>query len=464
MTDPHHHDETNIHDEGALVETPEPPRDETPGAPEGLAPQDAASGDMEREGRERIQEQEPTQTAPAEHEEETPAEPHGGPVPVQQLAERVDALERRAEETEEKTRFLGRIHSLLKRVEESGDPEAPALAARLRRLEMLCQEQLEENFRSKEALTVRAEELSGSTDWKTTADAIKALQAEWKTIGPMPQEKSQELWQRFRKAGNTFFERRQEHLREVSQEQEENLRRKEELVVRAEALADSTDWKPTAEAFKALQAEWKTIGPAPRDKADDVWRRFRKAADTFFDRRQEHSGKLRQGQEENLRRKEELCVRAEELSQSTQWKATVQAIKELQAEWRAIGPVPNAQADAIWRRFRAAIDLFFERQAAYFAQRNQDQDRRQEDRKDQMLDALERKREQADRLKESILRDEENLRRWQGTLANLQPGASAEEMRVSLEGKISDVESKLAPKRTRLDELEASIREIASRL
>src|SRR6185436_3364922 len=261
-----------------------------------------------------------------------------------------------------------------------------------------------------------------------------------------------------------FFERRQEHLAKLREEQEENLRKKEALCVRAEELAASTQWKVTAEALQALQAEWKATGPVPREHGDTIWKRFRKSLDEFFGRRQEHYARLRKEQEENLRKKEALCVRAEELSQSNQWKATSEAIKALQAEWKSVGPVPQKKADAIWRRFRGSIDVFFDRQSAYFEQRNQQRDQRDAERRDQMLDALERKREQTHRLRDSMARDEENVRRWQVTLGNLHPGPNTDETRVSLEAKIVDVESRLSEKRARLDELEKSIHEIAAKL
>ena len=388
------------------------------------------------------------------------------PVPAQQLAGRVEALERQVEEAADRARLLSRVQALRKRVDEApgetpGDAEEKqALAARLERLDGLVQEHLAENLRRKEALALQAAELCLSIEWRSASDAIKALQSEWKTIGPVPQERSQELWQSFRKAGNVFFERLQEHRKEQLQGQDENLRRKEELCVKAEDLSASTDWKGAAEAIKALQAEWRAVGPVPREHAEPIWKRFRKAADVFFERRKEHSDGLRKDQEENLRRKEVLVAKAVEFSQSTQWKATVQAIKELQAEWRTIGPAPGNKAEGVWRRFRAAIDLFFERQAAYFAGRNQDVEKRQ----DQMLDALERKREQANRVRESIERDQENIKRWQGSIAEIQPGDGSEETRTGLEAKISDVEGKIPAKRQRLDELEATIQEIAAKL
>jgi hypothetical protein len=504
MTDPHTREADIPKNEGAPTpETPEAPdftpHDDLPAAASDGAPLPKS----EPEHAESAEPADPTDpsdptdlTDPTSSADSTAAEATGAteaegqeaapsaPATPPRFSTRVEALEQQVEAAQDRARLIARVQALRKRIEdappvteepvtedgaaEGAEPPEPplppedrgVLIERLQRLEALCQEQLDENYRRKEALAVQAEELSPSTEWKSTSEAIKALQAEWKTIGPVPQERSQELWQRFRKAGNAFFERLQEHRKETSQGSEENLHLKEALCVRAEELSQSTDWKGTAEAIKALQAEWKAVGPAPREQADAVWKRFRKAADVFFARRKEHSDTLRKEQEENLRRKEALVARAEELSQSTQWKATVQMIKEVQAEWRTIGPAPSNKAESVWRRFRAAIDLFFERQAAYFSQRNQDVGKRQ----DQMLDALERKREQANRVREQIERDEENLQRWKTNIADIHPGERSEELRAGLEAKITDVEAKLPGKRQRLDELEATIREIAAKL
>ena len=416
---------------------------------------------------------EPAQALPAEpanadeigHEEPVPEgaapaeehEPGTAAIDAGQLTVRIDNLERQMAEAQDKTRYLRRIQSLREQLALLPPEESAGLAPRLDTVEAACHEQLEENLRRKDLLVARAEELSTSEDWKAAADEIKGLQAQWKTIGAVPQERSQELWQRFRKAGNTFFERRQQHLQGMGQQQEENLEKKEALCARAEELSQSTQWRSTADAFKALQAEWKAVGPVPREHSETLWQRFRQAADAFFGRRSEHYSKLRKDQTENLRKKDALCVRAEELSQSTQWKATSEAIKVLQAEWKAIGPVPQNKADAIWKRFRGAIDVFFERQKAWFDQRNQDRESRQTEWRDQLHETLDRKRDQIERLRESMGRDEENVQRWQATLADLRPGPRAEEIRAGLVVKITDVESRLASKRERLRELESSI-------
>ena len=126
--------------------------------------------------------------------------------------------------------------------------------------------------------------LADSTRWIQTAEAIKQLQAEWKTIGAVSRGHEKAIWERFRGACDRFFTRRQEDLKRRKEEWSTNLARKEALCEKAEALAESTDWDNAAAQLKQLQAEWKTIGPVRKTKSEVVWQRFRTACDRFFDR------------------------------------------------------------------------------------------------------------------------------------------------------------------------------------
>lgn len=321
-----------------------------------------------------------------------------------------------------------------------------------------------ENLQRKEELCARAEELCGSTEWKSTGDALKALQAEWKAVGPVPKEHNEAVWERFRKANDAFFERRQAHYSQADTDLQENLRRKEELVARAGELAESTDWRATAEVFKTLQAEWKAIGPVPKEQNEGIWERFRGAADRFFTRRKAHYDQLEKDQKENLRKKIALCEQAEALSASEEFKATSEALKALQAEWKAVGPVPRAKAEALWDRFRKANDVFFERRAAFFEQRDQDRSRNKGEWQERLREALDRKKDQADRLRESIRYDEDTAERWRTRLAEVRPGAREQEIRQDIETRLADMEAKLGTKRGRLQELEEDIRSIEAKV
>jgi hypothetical protein len=142
----------------------------------------------------------------------------------------------------------------------------------------------QEALKKKEALCERAEALAESTDWVRTAEAMKTLQAEWKAVGPVTRGREKAVWERFRKACDTFFTRRQADMKQRKQDWGENLKRKEALIAEAEQLAQSTNWDQAAARLKALQVEWKSIGPVKKSKSDQVWERFRAACDLFFER------------------------------------------------------------------------------------------------------------------------------------------------------------------------------------
>lgn len=295
------------------------------------------------------------------------------------------------------------------------------------------------NREKKEALSVRAEELSESTDWRSTADAMRNLMAEWKTVGSAGREADDALWSRFRAAQQIFFDRRSTTF-------DQNKARKEDLCVQAEALSESTDWKATADSMKALQTAWKDVGPVgSRDQEDKLWNRFRAATQAFFDRRGSTFADRDREEGDNLRRKEELCVEAEALAVAADPVAATEEAKALQAEWKTIGPVRRDRGDQLWARFRSACDRVFENSINERA-------RRQVQWSTKMREALERKEEQLARLEEAILHDEATVQRWQASIA-MRPDAS-------ISAKIADTNSRLAEKRSRAAELKSSVDDI----
>jgi hypothetical protein len=141
-----------------------------------------------------------------------------------------------------------------------------------------------ENLKAKLELCTKAEALSTSTEWLKAAEELKALQARWKEVGPVPHRKSEAVWKRFRGACDAFFTRRDQDLRQRKDQWSTNLAAKEALCQKAAALAESAEWEATAAEIRKLQAEWKTIGPVQRKKSEEIWQRFRGACDHFFER------------------------------------------------------------------------------------------------------------------------------------------------------------------------------------
>ena len=165
--------------------------------------------------------------------------------------------------------------------------------------------------RKKTALCDKAEALAGSTSWIQTAEEIKRMQAEWKTIGPVSRGREKAVWDRFRAACDRFFTRRQEDLVARKGMWAENLAKKEALSVRAEALVESTDWEQTSAELRRLQAEWKTIGPVKKSRSEAIWRRFREACDRFFTR---YAHRHDIARAERVAAREAICAELEALA------------------------------------------------------------------------------------------------------------------------------------------------------
>jgi uncharacterized protein (UPF0305 family) len=238
---------------------------------------------------------------------------------------------------------------------------------------------MKKNLDAKIELCEKAEEL---LDEKSITKAFKALQKlheDWKEIGPVPQEKKDEIWERFKAATDKINQIRREHYSKIEEEQGANLEAKKTLCEKAEELIaeDYTSvnaWQKKSTELSEIFGVWKTVGPASKKDNEEIWQRFRGAMDTFFAKKKVFFATLKDRQTENLERKTQLCIEAEALMDSTEWKNTTEQMKKLQEEWKTIGPVPKRHADKIWKRFRAACDNFFTRKNEHFSGRRTEEE------------------------------------------------------------------------------------------
>ncbi|MFN2426644.1 MAG: DUF349 domain-containing protein [Candidatus Binatia bacterium] len=222
----------------------------------------------------------------------------------------------------------------------------------------------EEIIASAEALvaSLKAEaEAGAASDLAAAAQALREFQAQWQKVPDAPEQSAQRLWGRFRAASDFIRAACEVHFAQLRQERRANLSAKVELLAQAEALADSTVWSIAAARLRELQKAWEDTGPVPGDSARHLAQRFRAACNSFFTRRREDLSSRKAEWDANLAGKEALCERAEQLAESTDWDAAADSMKHLQVEWKAIGPVQHAKSEVVWRRFRAAADMFFER-------------------------------------------------------------------------------------------------------
>jgi len=231
---------------------------------------------------------------------------------------------------------------------------------------------LKKNLERKMELCEKAEELLMESSIMKSFKQLQRYHEQWKETGPVPEDKKDEIWERFKTATDKINQRRRDHYKKLQDEQETNLMAKTALCEKAESLlAEEVDsiklWQEKTTQFTDLFKVWKTIGPAPKKANDEVWDRFKAALDGFFAEKKDYFGKLKDQQVNNYNLKLDLCVQAEALKDSTEWRDTSRDLINMQREWKEIGPVPRKNADKIWKRFRAACDEFFQKKNEYFS-------------------------------------------------------------------------------------------------
>lgn len=218
--------------------------------------------------------------------------------------------------------------------------------------------QLWANLTLKQELAKKVERLGEIADLGQVLDSIKAAQITWKEIGPVPPRLSRKLWERFHAACNQHYERCTPFLDEQKAVRSAALTRKDELCAQAEELIESEAWQKTAEAVKAMQNEWKSLPIGPRHRENQLFLRFRKACNQFFERRQAHYATGDESRKKNLQEKEALCEQVEKIAAAPQWNDAGR-LRNLQGRWKKIGQAPREQNDAVWERFRSACDRYF---------------------------------------------------------------------------------------------------------
>jgi Domain of Unknown Function (DUF349) len=206
----------------------------------------------------------------------------------------------------------------------------------------------------KEALAEEAERIGAeSTQWKAGGDRLRTIVDEWKTIRGVDRKTDEALWRRFSKARDAFARRRGAHFAELDRQRAGARNRKEELVIEAEKLADSTDWAATSSRFRSLMAEWKSTGRAPKEADDALWQRFRAAQERFFSRRSATFSARDSQLEQKMMRKEELVVAAERIDPAGDVEAARSQLRGIQQSWESVGKVPRERVRELEGRLRA---------------------------------------------------------------------------------------------------------------
>lgn len=234
------------------------------------------------------------------------------------------------------------------------------------------------NLEAKTKLCEEAEALDKVPDVVSAFHQLQELHAQYREIGPVAKDLREQIWARFKAASTVINRKHQQHFEELRAKEEENLAKKTELCEKVEALAKEEnkgigDWEKHSKAIIALQQEWKTIGFAPQKMNVKIFERFRAACDDFFSRKSEFFKQLKQQFAVNAEKKRELIKKAQELTDSTDWKTTGDKFVALQKEWKTVGAVPKKLGDQLWNEFLTACNHFFDaRNAAHASTRTEE--------------------------------------------------------------------------------------------
>jgi hypothetical protein len=276
---------------------------------------------------------------------------------------------------------------------------------------------LAKNLEKKMKLCEQTEELLLETSPQKAFKSLQEYHTKWKEIGAVPQNKRDELWERFKAATEKIHDIRHQYYEQFKEREEEFYKKKLVLCDRIEEdlkqeMKSFKDWNKQTENIKVIFEEWKSLGRAPKEVNDEVWKRFKTSMDSFYQMKREHFNKAKDEQKENLNIKIELCAKAESLQDSKDWKNTTKELIDLQKKWKESGSVPRKHADKVWKRFRSACDVFFKNKSEHFSHAGEEQKENLEKKK-AIITALE-SFEIGENPKENLDKLKEIQREWSG--------------------------------------------------
>lgn len=238
---------------------------------------------------------------------------------------------------------------------------------------------LKKNLEAKTELCQKAEALILDESVVKAFRMLQDLHSQWREIGPVPNDSKDALWERFKTATSVINKKHQEFFDKQKNLQVENLAQKTALCEQIETILNSEllkpkDWEDKSADIIKIQELWRTIGYAPKKDNAKIYQRFKNGCDQFFAKKREFYKTIKADQKSNLQLKIEICEKAEALKDSTDWKNATDGLISLQKQWKEIGQIPKKQSEALWKRFRAACDHFFNAKNAHFNTGDEEQE------------------------------------------------------------------------------------------
>lgn len=316
-------------------------------------------------------------------------------------------------------------------------------------------------YQKKEDLCRKAEALLEEEDLASAARELNKLHRRWKKTGNLPQRDEDELWARFKGATDKFNERKSENIDKLREQEETNYQKKLELIERAKEENQTTDWDKGHSIMQNLLDEWKKVGPVPRNKTRKLWKKFKKAQDVFYDRRRDHFQEKKEEQKENLKEKQEILDKLKELGRHDDPIEAVEKAKPLQEKFKNAGYVPIKKKNKIWKQYRKACDIIYDRFRAAKSGNKFDQELAKADIEPEQRARIQDIRKKYKKVKREIRTLEEEVLQYKESKTYFKPSSSEGNPLIDeIQQKIDKAENKLQEKQDKLDELDREIEEL----
>jgi exonuclease VII small subunit len=318
-------------------------------------------------------------------------------------------------------------------------------------------ESIEKALEKKKKLVKEAQALVDQDNIAQAARKVNKLHKRWKKAGNLPQKEENEMWDLFKAATDKFNELKSDNLDVLRKQEEENLTKKHALIEKAVEAKDTDNFDTGHQTMQNLMSQWKKIGPVPRKKSSKIWKQFKGAMDVFYDRRREAFKGQRKDQKENLARKEQILEKLAELGKHEDPALAVQEAKKLQEEFKDAGYVPIKVKNKIWKQYREACDVIYDRYRSLGADLGMEKKlANQGIDPDTRKDIIKYQKER-DKLKKDVSKLESEMIQYEEAQTYFKPTNKGNALKDELQQKIDKAEKSIEKKQDRLSELRKQI-------
>ncbi|MGM0587912.1 MAG: DUF349 domain-containing protein [Bacteroidota bacterium] len=319
---------------------------------------------------------------------------------------------------------------------------------------------IEKFTKKKKQLCEEAEALLEADDLAKAARKINKLHRRWKKTGNLPQKDENELWNRFKAATDAFNDRKSDNMELLREQEEKHYQQKLDLIEEANELKSTDDWDAGHKGMQRLMDRWKKIGPVPRKKSNKIWKQFKGAMDEFYDRRRAHFRSQRKEQKKNLKRKEEILDKLNELTQYEDPDQAVEEAKPLQEKFKDVGYVPIKQKNKIWKKYRETLDVIYGRYRAANSTFADPSDLAAEGIDKETRQEIKKKQDELAELKKSTRKLEEEVLQYKDSKTFFTSTSDDNPLMKEIEDKIAKAEAKLNKSENRMAALEQEIEDL----